>query len=213
MNIPLFPLNMVIFPGWPTPLHVFEPRYKALVQYCVREEEPFGLVLIQEGGAEFDTAVVPHKVGCSVTITQLQQTEDGRYYLMGIGQQRFRIQQLHHDQPYLSAEVEFLHYPQEATDRLMEEAQRLRPLVIDYFATLAKLAHNDTLDANQVPRQPQSLANMAAAILQVPLAQKQSMLEAHRLSSLLAYLVSSYQHQIDLLRLFPQKDMGVFSPN
>jgi Lon protease-like protein len=210
MDLPLFPLNTVIFPGWPMPLHIFEPRYKEMVRYCVEEQQPFGIVLIEEGEEEFDTAAIPHRIGCTVAITQLEKTEDGRLYIMTIGQERFRIRKLKRDRPYLVGEVEMLDFETEDSRVLNTAVAGLRPLVIDYFAALAQVDDDDEIDTSQIPSDPEELSYLAAAILQVSLETKQTMLSARKASNLLNYLTGVYKRE---LRLIPRQDMGSFSPN
>lgn len=209
-DLPLFPLNSVIFPGWPMPLHIFESRYKEMVRDCVEEQQPFGIVLIEEGEEALDTAVVPHKIGCSVAITQIQRTEDGRLYIMTVGQERFRIHNLKYNKPYLVGEVEMLDFVAEDNKVLKTAVQTLRPLVIDYFMALAQVAEDVEIDAAQIPSDPEELSYLAAAILQVSMETKQSMLGARKASNLLKYLAGVYQRE---LRVIPRQDMGTFSPN
>jgi len=102
----LFPLRTVLFPGMDLQLQVFEERYRTLVAECLEAGEPFGVVLIREG-PEVGGAAVPHQVGCTARIKHVAPTRDGRLSLLGVGVQRFRIVQLHDDQPYLAADVEF----------------------------------------------------------------------------------------------------------
>ncbi len=210
MDLPLFPLNMVVFPGWPMPLHIFEPRYKEMIRHCVEKQEPFGIVLIEEGEAEVDTTIKPHQIGCTVAITQIQRTDDGRLYIMTVGQERFRICGLKRDKPYLVGEVEMMAFVDEDNRVLKTAVQHLRPLVIDYFAALAQVSEDVEIDATQIPSDPEELSYLAAAILQVSLETKQSMLGARKASNLLKYLADVYKRE---LRLIPRQDMGTFSPN
>jgi len=89
--IPLFPLNIVLFPDGPLPLRIFETRYVDMVRSCMREERGFGVVLISEGmeagpASTFD-------VGTTARITDFHQLSDGLLGLSCVGQQRFRILQ------------------------------------------------------------------------------------------------------------------------
>jgi len=213
MEMPLFPLNVVLFPGWPMPLHIFEPRYLEMVRTCVNEKKPFGVVLIKEGQPEFDIAVEPHDIGCSVAITQVEKLEDGRLLIMTVGQERFRILSLRRDRPYLVGEVEPLPFTPENPEPLHKAARHLHPLVVNYLTTLTELVDDIEFDTSQVPTQPEALSYMAAALLQIPLETKQSLLEARRVSSLLKYLYGVYQQEIDLLKRFPSQNMGTFSVN
>lgn len=213
MEIPLFPLNAVLFPGWPMPLHIFEPRYLDMVRYCLDEKSPFGILLIKQGQAEGDEAVIPHDVGCLVNITQMEQLEDGRLLIMAVGQERFRVLALNRHKPYLLGEVEQLPYLPEKTAPLQAAANTLHPLVLDYLTTLTSLADNIEFDPTQVPTEPEALSHMAASLLQVSLETKQSMLEAQKVSSVLNFLSRQYRHEIEILKHFPKQDMGNFSIN
>ncbi|MBK8900479.1 MAG: LON peptidase substrate-binding domain-containing protein [Anaerolineaceae bacterium] len=213
MEIPLFPLNTVLFPGWPMPLHIFEPRYLEMVRFCVEEKSPFGIVLIKEGQAEGDTAVIPHDVGCIVTITQMERLDDGRLLIMTVGQERFRVLSLNRRQAYLVGEVEQMPYLPEKTAPLQAAANELHPLVLNYLTQLTSLADNIEFDPTQVPTEPESLSHMAASLLQVSLETKQSLLEAKKISNALTFLTRQYRREIDILKQFPRQDMGNFSVN
>lgn len=214
MEIPLFPLDTVLFPGWPMPLHIFEPRYLEMVRYCMEEKSPFGVLLIKQGRAEADTAVVPHDVGCMVNITQMEQLEDGRLLIMAIGQERFRVLSLNRHKPYLVGDVERLPYLPEKTAPLQAAANDLHPLVLNYLTTLTSLVDNIEFDPTQIPTEPEALSHMAASLLQVSLKTKQSLLEAKKVSNALNFLTSQYRREIDLLKQFPRSpDMGNFSVN
>ncbi len=210
IELPIFPLNTVVFPGWPLPLHIFEPRYKEMLRYCVEEQQPFGIVLIEEGKAEIDPAAAPHTTGCTVAIIEIQRTDQGTFHVMTVGQERFRIHRLRRDKPYLVGEVEMVDFESEDGQMLKTAVQQLRPLVIDYFLALAHISDEMEIDTSQIPSDPEELSYMAAAILQVSLETKQVMLAARKASNLLTYLRDVYQYE---LRLIPRQDMGNFSPN
>ena len=70
LQLSLFPLNVVLFPGMPMPLHIFEERYKAMIGECVDREEPFGIILIKEG-QEVGEPAEPVKVGTTARIVQV----------------------------------------------------------------------------------------------------------------------------------------------
>jgi len=88
--IALFPLHTVLFPGGPLPLRIFETRYTDMVRKCMREQQPFGVVLIQEGeeaGAVATTATV----GCSARIADFNTLQDGLLGISCVGERRFRV--------------------------------------------------------------------------------------------------------------------------
>lgn len=91
-EIPLFPLNTVLFPGGPLPLRIFEPRYVDMVRYCMRERAPFGVVLIRSG-AEVGAGAVARtaEVGTSARIVDFFQMPDGLLGLTCLGERRFRL--------------------------------------------------------------------------------------------------------------------------
>jgi Lon protease-like protein len=97
--LPLFPLQTVLLPRAPLPLHIFEERYKDMVRDVLPTDSEFGVVLAREGGLL--------NVGCTARIDRiLQRFEDGRLDLLAVGQDRFRILSLDSERSYLRAEVE-----------------------------------------------------------------------------------------------------------
>ncbi|MEZ4622859.1 MAG: LON peptidase substrate-binding domain-containing protein [Caldilineaceae bacterium] len=106
MDLPLFPLkNVVLFPGMVLPLHIFEPRYREMINRCIDEQLPFGVVLIEEG-TEIGEAATPHRIGTGAKIIRVERLEDGRMNITALGTERFQIQEVHHDRAYLTATVE-----------------------------------------------------------------------------------------------------------
>jgi hypothetical protein len=89
MQIPLFPLNTVLFPWGPLPLRIFEPRYIDMVGRCMKETTPFGVLLIREG-QEAGPATV-HEVGTLAEISDWYQGSDGLLGITAVGGQRFRL--------------------------------------------------------------------------------------------------------------------------
>lgn len=89
MQIPLFPLNTVLFPGGPLPLRIFEPRYIDMISRCMKESAPFGVLLIREGH-EAGPATV-HEVGTLAGISDWYQGSDGLLGITAVGEQRFRL--------------------------------------------------------------------------------------------------------------------------
>src|ERR1700730_2057355 len=104
IELPLFPLNLVLFPGTVSPLHIFEMRYRQMILDCRREDRPFGIVLARPESEHLNEK--PYPVGTMVDISNLTRMEDGRYTLMAIGTKRFRIVSEHRKRPYLSGLVE-----------------------------------------------------------------------------------------------------------
>ena len=106
-TIPLFPLNVVLFPGGFLPLHVFEERYKLMIQRCLDNESEFGVVLIKSG-LEVGGNAEPHAVGTAARIVNVRKEEDGRMNIMVTGRDRFQIDSVLIQQPYMEGVVEAL---------------------------------------------------------------------------------------------------------
>jgi Lon protease-like protein len=103
----MFPLGSVLFPHAALPLHVFEPRYRALVEHCLAGEPEFGVVLI-ERGSEVGGGDTRFGVGTLARIVEASQFPDGRYALVTVGMGRLRVHEWLPDDPYPLAIVEDL---------------------------------------------------------------------------------------------------------
>jgi uncharacterized protein len=90
-EIPLFPLNTVLFPGGPLPLRIFEPRYVDMVRYCMREHAPFGVVLIRAGVEAGGTVTSTADIGTSARIVDFFQMPDGLLGIRCIGERKFKV--------------------------------------------------------------------------------------------------------------------------
>ncbi len=209
-ELPLFPLNTVLFPGMPLPLHIFEPRYREMVRVCLEEQRPFGVVLIRDGVAEGGPVADPHDVGCVAEIIEVQRLEDGRLLLMTIGQERFRILSLNHDHAYLTGSVEAMPFAHEDPAILGKARERLRPLLLEYLQILADAGQVE-FDPAQLPDDPEDILYLAAAVLQVEAEQKQHFLESQQASAVLRQLTAVYNRELGYLRLMPKSDQGIFS--
>jgi Lon protease-like protein len=98
--IPLFPLNVVVFPRTRLPLHIFEERYKEMVGNALGEDSEFGIVLAKQDGIV--------NAGCTVAVEKvLEMYPDGRMDILTVGKRRFEVTALNEDKPYLQGEVSF----------------------------------------------------------------------------------------------------------
>jgi len=102
--VPMFPLGSVLLPGMPLPLHVFEPRYRALVQDCLDGDGQFGVVLI-ERGSEVGGGDVRTDVGTLARIVEAGRFDDGRWAIGAVGLRRVRVARWLEDEPYPRAEL------------------------------------------------------------------------------------------------------------
>ena len=107
-ELPLFPLNnVVLFPGMPLPLHIFEERYKDMIGACAERQEPFGVLLIKDG-TEVGEPATPHTIGTTARIAQVQRLQEGRLNILTRGENRFELVQTVQEAPYMVGLVRFL---------------------------------------------------------------------------------------------------------
>ena len=198
-KLPLFPLNTVLFPGMPLPLHIFEDRYKQMIQLCMDEDELFGVVLIQHGSESLGPLAQPHTVGCTARIVDVETLAEGRMNITTIGEQRFRILSLDYDSPYLIGEVEFYPMESELPDRLTPAASRLAPKVKQYMRLLNEIEEID-LDPDHLPEDPLELAHLGAILLQMPPENKQELLRSPSALEMLILSNQIYDREIAFLR-------------
>lgn len=124
-DIPLFPLNVVLMPGAPLPLHIFEERYKQMVNECLEDESEFGMVLADDSGTR--------EVGCTARIMELvERYEDGRIVILVEGSRRFKLNNIQTGKPYYVGEVEYLtdEEPEDDLTLLAEECVELLERVV-----------------------------------------------------------------------------------
>jgi uncharacterized protein len=108
--MPMFPLGTVLFPHGVLPLHVFEPRYRALTERCLADDAVFGVVLI-ERGSEVGGGDRRFAVGTTARIVQAGRVDDGRWVLVTVGEHRVRVSRWLPDDPYPIADVDVLDEP------------------------------------------------------------------------------------------------------
>lgn len=181
-DLPLFPLNTVLFPGMVLPLHIFEERYKLMIDRCLDEERPFGVVLIREG-KEVGPGAVPHPIGTTAMIAQASQLEDGRWNIITIGGERFRLHSLRYDLPYLVGSAEPWPLTGADTGRAHTQVEPVQALFRHYLSLLVQ-AQGHRIEV-EVPDEPRLLALVIAIALQLPMPQKQQLLARATVADLL----------------------------
>ncbi len=198
MELPLFPLNVVLFPGMILPLHIFEHRYREMIARCIDEKLPFGVVLVEKG-QEIGESVTPHTIGTVARIVRVERLDDGRMNITTVGAERFRVKQFHHTHSYLTGTVE--HYPviNASTKSAEDLAHKVRPRIMEYVELLAK-ANDSKLQLDRLPEDPLTLTFLVGIALQVDNEYKQKLLALPGIPEMLAreqYLLS---REILLLR-------------
>jgi uncharacterized protein len=175
-TLPLFPLGTVLYPGLLLPLNIFEERYRQLVRDLLDGPEPrrFGVIAIRKGretGVDGISAL--HDIGCTATLRQVTEQDDGRFHLVTVGTQRFRLASLDGTQPYLQGQVELL--DEEVGD---EAAAGLAAQAVQrgFHGYIEALASRESADVTvpELPDEPLLLSYLVAAsmILDLPVRQQ-----------------------------------------
>lgn len=163
--LPLFPLQVVLFPGMSLPLHIFEPRYRLMIRTCLERKEEFGVVLARRKGMA--------QIGCTAKILHIsREFPDGRFDILTLGRRRFRIGALSDELPYLQAEVDFF-----AEGTGPEPAPTQINQLVQLWPEAYRLATGETHTPEQPPEFG-SLSYFIAATLPFELETRQEVLEA-----------------------------------
>jgi len=182
--ISLFPLHTVLFPGGPLPLRIFETRYTDMVRRCMRESQPFGVVLIQEGDEAGEVATTA-TVGCTARIADFHTLHDGLLGIACVGERKFRVQRVWRASDGLNmGEIDWL--PVEPRLPLPADCARLAAAVRSALDELAEQYENVTRDFDDAAWVGARLAEL----MPIELADRQALLELddplERLNALLA---------------------------
>ena len=198
MELPLFPLNTVLFPGMPLRLHIFEERYKQMMRLCLEKSRPFGVVLIAQGVEAFGPLAQPHNIGCTARIIQVEPLQEGRMNIVALGQERFQIVALDHARPYLVGQVELIPMATDNAQEIERAGARLRPWIEKYLGILTRAGLME-FDPSQLPGDELELGYLGAALLQIPSDQKQALLASRRAAAFLREMNALYRREVALL--------------
>lgn len=219
-KLPIFPLGAVLFPGLVLPLHIFEPRYRRLVRDLLNGPEPrrFGVIAIREGRETGERGVTAlHDVGCVAMVREITELDDGRYDMLTIGTERFRLGALDESLPYLSADVELLDDPvgdEAEAGRAVTTVQRAFRGYLDVLAS----AGSATISVPDLPDEPILLSYLVAAAMIIELADRQELLARPDAVSRLATERALLSRETAMLRSLgstPAPDLrsSPYSPN
>jgi Lon protease-like protein len=192
MEIPLFPLpNLVLFPHIVVPLHIFEERYKSMINACIESGEVFGLVLLRTGADEESEETI-HRVGVTARIVEVERLDEGRMNILCEGEQRFRIYRFSQQTPFWKGAVDLIEDDERnATEALYEQVAELYRRVVDVSAKLSGSQEAELV----LPDSSTDLSYMVSYVLDIEPEDKQKLLEmdstAERLRMLLAHLTDT----------------------
>lgn len=202
-ELPLFPLDTVLFPGMVLPLHIFEEHYKFMIRRCIAEEQPFGVVLLREGRAEGGVSDNIYEIGTTARITQVNQLPDDRFQILSLGVQRFRIRETHHLNPYLTGLVEAFPLVSRDLDATQKSARRMSRYLLrflDIFKEVGKLE----FDFDKFPDDPTTLAFLSAIVMPIENADKQDLLSRIDIQQLLDAETEMLKREIMYLNVTSQ---------
>jgi uncharacterized protein len=211
-ELPLFPLNTVLFPSLPLPLHIFEERYKLMIGTCVVTDNLFGVCLIRDG-VEVGGPAEPFEVGTVARIAEVERLPDGRMNLMTFGTSRFRLDEVIQREPYLVGRVVVLEPDIEpaAEELVADVADRL----LRYLREVRGAARLP--DRGELLVDVDRLSYLAAATLGLPARERQSFLETDSAVARLQQARDLLRREIENARLFGRAidgpTIGPFSRN
>ncbi|MBZ5615991.1 MAG: LON peptidase substrate-binding domain-containing protein [Acidobacteriia bacterium] len=178
--LPIFPLDLVLLPGVPLPLHIFEPRYREMIAECLERKKPFGVVRVSSGGVA--------DIGCTAEIMSVtKKYDDGRMDILTRGVERFEVIQVNNDRAFLQAEISVVQDEEE--DEPGKPSAQLVAQAVRLHAEIAKLAGAEPSGPDE---HAANLSFLLAGSLPLDLDFKQNLLstlsEAKRLQAVIGYL-------------------------
>lgn len=199
MEIPLFPLpNLVLFPQVAVPLHIFEERYKLMINRCIEQSDIFGLVLLNEG-AESENEESILRVGVTARVVQVDRLDDGRLNVLCAGEARFRILEFTGNAPYWTADVEFFEDDAAAEEGLEEAYEKVSKLYRRATELTSQLKEME-IPRLDLPDSPVGLSYMVSYVLDLSANRKQELLESTSTLFRLRSLVEDLETAISQLQ-------------
>jgi len=176
--MPLFPLGAVLYPGMLLPLHIFEERYRQLVRDLLDGPDPrrFGVIAIRRGRETgIDGVHSLYEIGCTATLRRVDQHEDGRFDIVTVGTDRFRLLGLDETGPYLRGEVEVL-ADGETDPALSAPLVRTVQAAFRAYLDASTESGGASVRIDELPDEPRLLSFMVAAAMIIDLPDRQALL-------------------------------------
>ena len=201
-ELPLFPLSVVLFPGTPLPLHIFEDRYRKMLDDVRAHDNLFGLSYFDASVSGLDFPPVGH-VGCVAEVREAHELPDGRSNILTVGLIRYRLEAYQDtSDPYLVGRMSFFEDEEEEPDVLAENALE----VSDLFLRIARAVRALNDERAALPDLPETnaeqLSFLVASAMELDPSIKQELLELprsserlRRLRDLLSKAVGSYEER------------------
>jgi Lon protease-like protein len=219
-ELPLFPLPLVLFPGVPLPLHIFEERYRRMLADVRAGNNLFGLSYFDLNTATNTRPPVGH-IGCAAEVVEAQLLPDGRSNILTVGLVRYRVAEyVEMGEPYLVGRIEFFADEREDDEMLDESARRVAEL-FTRIARSVRALNDDRAGLPDLPdAEPERLSFLVAAAMELDAEAKQSLLELRstaerleRISNLLSQVVVNYEERARTHKLAKGNGHGGRHPN
>jgi uncharacterized protein len=203
-HLPMFPLSTVVFPGVSIPLHVFEDRYRALVRHLLAIDDPsdrvLGTVAVREGYEVGDHGSQSlYRVGVRLQLTDVEANVDGTYEIEVVARERIRLHGLDASGEFAVGEVE--EHPDAAAPVAEEVLSRARATFTAYRAAISQL--QGTTFSGSLPRDAGYLSWTLAALAPLPMAERQSLLEADSPGERLELVTSLLREELRAINVIP----------
>jgi ATP-dependent Lon protease len=204
-DLPLFPLPVVLFPGMPMPLHIFEPRYRTMLTDIRAGNNLFGLSYFDKDASEKDVPPAGH-VGCVAEVSESQALPDGRSNILAIGIIRYEVEKyVERDNPYLVAQVKYFEDDENQDEAVANNAREVARMFMR-VANSIRIINDERGNLPDISdTEPQKLSFLVAAALEIEADKKQELLELrstgerlNRLGDVLARVVKSYEERARL---------------
>lgn len=203
-TLPMFPLNTVLFPGVSIPLHVFEDRYRALVQHLLRIDDPsdrvFGTVAIREGYEVGEHGAQSlYRVGVRMQLTEVESNEDGTFEIVATARDRIILDGLETSGEFANGTV--TDSPDEPIEGSEALHNRARATFTAYRAAIS--AMQGSTFSGSLPRDPGYLSWTLAALAPLPMAERQSLLEAESPEARLELVTTLLREELRAINVIP----------
>jgi len=195
-DLPIMPLNSVLFPGAPTTLYIHEERYREMLQEAADGDGYFGVALLR-AGKEVGGPGIPHDIGTIAHISEVAKLPDGSSMVLAMGGVRFRIRAILSAMPVVHADVELIEDREPTNGEDIFGATAARSELLELMTLVLRTIGTDDMPL-EVPSDPVQLSWAIAANLQMKLARQQEILEmdtpGNRLSAVLPSLRKEIRH-------------------
>jgi Lon protease-like protein len=204
-ELPLFPLPVVLFPGMPMPLHIFEPRYRTMLSDISARDSLFGLSYFDATSSNSEIPPAGH-IGCVAEVTETQSLPDGRSNVLAVGVIRYEVEDyVEREDPYLVVRVNFFEDEDDPGQKVLTSSRDVAAMFMR-VANSIRIINDERGNLPDISdTEPQRLSFLVAAAMELEVEMKQELLELRstserldRLRDSLARVVKGYEERARL---------------